>query len=586
MKSRTAIASALAFAASSCCSLQAEIERKIDFVRDIKPIFEASCVGCHGENEEERGGKYRLDSKEAAFKGGSSYSPAIVAGKKGETPVWWMTTLIPDDGDDYDEVMPPEHQQPLNSHQQDLILAWVTQGAEWPDKVSLIEGSRVNFTAGIVPVLKKGGPFEGAKLDLIKLWAEQGADWPKGGKFGDENPEVPEIGAETEPDFAKVIGPLIKRGGPFIDAEVQVIRRWAEAGAPWQDGFELAEGNFTRNPDDIALVTRIRENIVENSKEKKEGEMKPYTETITETGVTFEMIPIPSGEFTMGSPDSEKNRKKNEGPQRQVEIAPFWMGKFEVTWDEYEPFMSTDDARNKDGSRQTWSAEDSLEELVSSPTTAYTEMSFGMGMKGFPAISMSQHAALKYCEWLSAQTGHYYRLPTEAEWEYACRAGTTTAYSWGDDPKEMDKYAWFFDNANDKYQKVGTKLPNPWGLYDVHGNVFEWTLDAYFADGYTRPVTEGASGLVPYVKPGEDLYPRTVRGGSYYDYPEDLRSSSRIRTHHSWKKKDPQLPKSIWYLTDAQWLGMRIVRPLETPTPEQMHEIWNSGAGEENEMAD
>lgn len=561
-----------AVAVSSCWPVAADIERKIDFVREVQPILEAACVGCHGENEEERGGKYRLDSKEDAFKGGSTYSPAIVPGDLGKTPVWWMTTLVPDDGDDYDEVMPPKKQNPLNAQQQDVLKAWVSQGAEWPDGVSLTEGSRVNFVAAVAPVFRRGGPFPERDMLVLKLWSDQGADWPKGITMTGEAP----TGEAAEAKFASV-APLFLRGGPFSDEEVGKIRGWFDAGADWPDGVKF-EGGAPINPDNLALVTRIHEKIVANSPEKTEADMKPYTDTLTKTGVTFDMIPIKGGEYLQGSPESEANRVENEGPQRKVKVAPFWMGKFEVSWDEYEPFMSTQDARNKDGSRQTWSPNDPVEDLVSSPTTAYTEMSFGMGIKGYPAISMSQHAALKFAEWVSAQTGHYYRLPTEAEWEYACRAGTTTAYSWGDDPGELDKYAWFFDNANDKYQKIGTKEPNPWGLYDIHGNVLEWTLDGYLADSYSQ------DGF--YVKPGQDLYPRVARGGSFYDYPEDLRSAKRFRSHHSWKKLDPQLPKSIWYLTNATWLGMRLVRPLEVDSPEQMHEIWNSGKGEENEMED
>jgi formylglycine-generating enzyme required for sulfatase activity len=199
-------------------------------------------------------------------------------------------------------------------------------------------------------------------------------------------------------------------------------------------------------------------------------------------------------------------------------------------------------------------------------------MSFGMGQYGYPAITMTQHGANKYCEWLSAQTGHFYRLPTEAEWEYACRAGTDTAYSFGDDPSKLKDYAWYLDNSEEKYQKVGTKKPNPWGLYDMHGNVMEWTADKYVPDYFKKLP---ASPLDPFVRP-ETLYPRTVRGGGWASEPEQLRSAYRMGSEAAWQHQDPQLPKSVWYLTDAQWVGFRLVRPKEVPSAEEMFFYWNS----------
>jgi len=191
-----------------------------------------------------------------------------------------------------------------------------------------------------------------------------------------------------------------------------------------------------------------------------------------------------------------------------------------------------------------------------------------------PAIAATQHAASKFCEWLTAQTGHYYRLPTEAEWEYACRAGTTTAYSFGDDPAQLEEHAWFFENSDGSYRPVAKKKPNPWGLYDMHGNVCEWTLDAYLPSYSSHP-----AGSTNPLALSKMRYPRVTRGGHWDSEPQDLRSAARTPSEEGWKELDPQQPKSIWYHTDTLWLGFRVVRPVETPSVEEMHLLWNTGPG-------
>jgi formylglycine-generating enzyme required for sulfatase activity len=260
-----------------------------------------------------------------------------------------------------------------------------------------------------------------------------------------------------------------------------------------------------------------------------------------------------------------------------VKIDPFWMEQCEITWNEFEAFMYPEEERKYRDTLKTEAYIDKVSDAVSRPTKPYVEMSFGMGKDGYPAISMTQHAARKYCQWLSAKTGQFYRLPTEAEWEYACRAGTTTAYSWGDDPAKAKDYAWFEKDSDYKYQKVGKKLPNPWGLYDMHGNVAEWVLDQYSP---TYDTLKAVTGENPYVL-STTPYPHSVRGGSWDDPITALRSAARKHSDKNWKQQDPQLPKSIWYLTDAQFLGFRIVRPLKVPTQDEMHRYWNSGVQKE-----
>jgi formylglycine-generating enzyme required for sulfatase activity len=301
-------------------------------------------------------------------------------------------------------------------------------------------------------------------------------------------------------------------------------------------------------------------------------EMKPYRQAIADTEVAFDLVVIPGGRFTMGSPEGEEGRKEDEGPQREVEIEPFWMGKCEVSWDEYDLWSY---ALEQQARGEAKNELDRRADAVTRPTKPYTDMTFGMGHDGFPAICMTQFAARKYCEWLSAKTGHSYRLPTEAEWEYACRAGTKTAYHFGDDPEALGEYAWFDENAEGGYHKVGQKKANPWGLHDMHGNVAEWCLDKY-VERYA-PGEAGKALWMPFVKPDAE-YRRVARGGSWEDFAEDLRSAARRGSEPAWKQKDPQLPKSIWYFTDALFLGFRVVRPYnEDPAKLRLEEPVNLG---------
>ena len=299
-----------------------------------------------------------------------------------------------------------------------------------------------------------------------------------------------------------------------------------------------------------ANVVRIRERIAAQAAAHKSG---AYKITIPGTTIPYDMVPIPAGEFTMGS-----GAKPDEKSAHKVRLDAFWMQAHEVTWDDYRLFMFASQGGKA-------AQKDATVDAVSRPTRPYVEMSFGMGINGFPAISMTQHAANKYAEWLSARTGEFYRLPTEAEWEYACRAGAATA------PVPLADFAWYAANSSGKYQKVAVKKPNAWGLYDMLGNVMEWTLDQY------APYTAGAQAqLNPWVK-ATAPYPNAVRGGSWNDPPEALTCTARVASDPTWKQQDPQLPKSIWYMTDAQWLGFRLVRPSVLPTAEEMYRYWNSG---------
>jgi formylglycine-generating enzyme required for sulfatase activity len=316
------------------------------------------------------------------------------------------------------------------------------------------------------------------------------------------------------------------------------------------------------DPKEMAAVARIRALIEERASKAAKASPAPYNVTIPNTTVTYGMAPVPAGEFLMGSAGA--GARPEEQPQHKVRLDAFWMQTHEVTWDAYLLFMFADQAKELEHP-------DALVDALSRPTAPHLEMSFGRGNNGYPAISMTQHAANKFAQWLSAKTGEYYRLPTEAEWEYACRAGTTT----GVPPQQLDAHAWSVRNSatadfpRGTYHKIGTKKPNAWGLYDVLGNVMEWTLDQYAP--YTAAAAEN-----PWVE-STASYPHAVRGGSWADDETRVRCTARVASEASWKRQDPQLPKSVWYMTDAQWLGFRLVRPAALPSVEEMYRAWNNG---------
>lgn len=551
----------------------------VDFTKEVKPVLEQHCVRCHGSDQKKGG--LRLHTKEAAFAGGDS-GAAIVSGKSAESSVY-TTTILPDDDD---RVMPPRPKNPrLTKEETEILKNWIDQGAVWPEGVALAAVTKVDFVKHIQPILefncvschREGYDKGGLRLDEKKL-AFAGGDGGVGIVPGKplESPVYTTTAVSTNDDR---LMPPLNKNGPLKKEEIELLHAWIQQGAEWPEGLKL-EGKKKEEAagDELAIVSNIHKLIVSKSSAVPASEMKAYTNTIPGTQVTYSMTPIPAGEFLMGSPENEAGRHADEGPQRKVKIEPFWMGIREVTWNEYELFMYQDEERKFQKEIPTDAAVDKVSDAVARPTKPYVEMSFGMGKDDYPAISMTHHAANKFCQWLSAKTGEYYRLPTEAEWEYACRAGTTTKYSFGDDEKLLGQYAWFEKNSDFKYQKVGRKKPNPWGLYDMHGNVAEWVADGYEPNAYA------GAGENPFVR-SSAAYPHVVRGGAWDIIPEpggkgmssesQLRSSARVFSHKQWKQQDPQLPKSIWYLTDAQFLGFRIVRPLKMPTPEEMLKAWN-----------
>lgn len=291
-------------------------------------------------------------------------------------------------------------------------------------------------------------------------------------------------------------------------------------------------------------------------------QIKGYEQDIPNTSVKFKMVAIPEGTFTLGSPYSETGRDEDEGPQKVVEVPAFWMGATEVTFSEWDAFF-----KNMDVPATKAIALDA----VSRPTAQYIDLTWGMGRDGKqPTNSMSQAAAIMYCKWLYAQTGIFYRLPTEAEWEYACRAGTKTSYPFGNDASALKDYGYTKENSGNKFHKVGQLKPNAWGLYDMLGNVSEWTLDQYDAKAYEKLADKAKDPLVP---PGP-RYPRVTRGGSYQLEAKESRCANRISSLADWNKRDPQIPKSRWWLTDGMSVGFRLVRPSQQPSKEEVEKFF------------
>jgi len=571
--------------AFSLCAADPAADSEAYFTRFVQPVLESTCVHCH--NADQQKGDGRLDTLENALKGGGN-GPWLVPGKPDESKLFTSTRLPATD----DMVMPPSKEPALTAAQSEHLKVWIAAGAKWPAGLTLGTMARMQFVKDIQPLLEqncischKPGKMKG-ELDMTTL-----AAMIKGGENGTSlvafDLDASKVYKHTtlKEDDDELMPP-VKSGGPLKADQQEKLRLWVKQGAPWTEGVVLIPKIKTEDrppsPDTIELTGKIREEILAASKESKPEEMQPYTGVAKKSGKEFKMVPIPGGEFLMGSPVTEQDRKPDEGPQVKVRIEPFWMGVTEVTWDLYMPYMVTPDARWKDGSKKTPNPAVSAVDAVSTPTTPYEDMTFGMGQDGYPAISMTEHSANKFCQWLSAQTGHFYRLPTEAEWEYAARAGTTTTWSFGNDASKIGDYAWYFDNSDGKTQLVGQKKPNPWGLLDIHGNVAEWTLDQYAPDYYAAIQAQAQAGSVvsPFNKP-VTLYPRAVRGGTWDDDPKDLRSAARRGSKDTWKVMDPQLPKSIWYHTSAQFLGMRLVRPLRVPSVEEMHDAWNLGTKNE-----
>lgn len=317
----------------------------------------------------------------------------------------------------------------------------------------------------------------------------------------------------------------------------------------------------------------------------------PYHVTIPGTNVSFEIIPVPAGTYTIGSPEEESDRNEDEGPQREVIVSPFWIGKCEVTWAEYRNYMRlcmTFEKFDDLGIRKITQANQI--DAITAPSKLYDpSFTFASGdAPELPAVSMSQYSAKQYTKWLSLLTNDFFRLPTEAEWEYACRAGTKSAYSFGEDADDIEKYAWTYKNTDEVTQPVGSKLPNAWGLHDMHGNAAEWTLDGYVAEAYTNLPTDVPSPSTSFHRPVKQ-YPRVIRGGSCLSEIEECRSASRLASDaDELMSCDPNTPKSPWWLASDESLaiGFRIIRPWPPVERQERNQYWDADVSRIQDIAD
>lgn len=298
-----------------------------------------------------------------------------------------------------------------------------------------------------------------------------------------------------------------------------------------------------------------------------------FTETIPGTPVSLSMVAVPGGSFLMGSPESEPFHREDEGPQRNVTVSSFFMGEFEVTWDQYWAFYGETMSEGRIEPEEVY-AHNSTEgiDAVSGPTPPFGNPDQGWGMGSRPALTMTHYAARTFCQWLSLKTGRTYRLPTEAEWEYAVRGGTDTPYFFEGNPKKfsaegfmknvfkpdtttINSYIIYAANSKNRSNTPDKVRANPYGLKNMLGNVMEYCSDWYAEDAYSQ-MQDGAVNPQGPASGTEHV----VRGGLYSDDPSVLRSASRGHTvHDDWIKTDPQIPKSIWWYSDIKGIGFRVV---------------------------
>lgn len=310
----------------------------------------------------------------------------------------------------------------------------------------------------------------------------------------------------------------------------------------------------------------------------KVGRFENFTETIPGTTVSFNMKAIPGGSFKIGSPENEEMRESDEGPQKEVKLSPFYMAEIEVTWNEYLAFYSATAAEGRSTDTEGARTEADVD-AISGPTPPYGQPDQNWGLGTRPAITMSYHSAKTYCKWLSKVTGKTYRLPTEAEWEYAARGGTETPFFFPGEPKEftekgffgkifgkssdsINNYVIYIKDSDGKTQEPSEVEANPFGLKNMLGNAAEYCLDWYAPDAYSKLQNGALDPKGPAT--GKE---HVIRGGYFKSEIGNVRCASRDFTKTAaWLKTDPQMPKSIWWLSDCNYISFRVVCEFDNKT--------------------
>lgn len=324
---------------------------------------------------------------------------------------------------------------------------------------------------------------------------------------------------------------------------------------------------------DTSFGVTVTSNQTQFTEPAKVNKFENFAEMIPGSNVSFDMVAIPGGSFNMGSPEKEPLRDVDEGPVRKVTLSKFWIAKTEVTWDEYLAFFR---ATGSQGRTEGQVVTSKKTDAISGATPPWGAPDQGWGKGARPAITMSWHAANVYCQWLTKVTGKKYRLPTEAEWEYACRGGTETPYFFEGDPKKFTSSGLlkkifgpdttniasrviYNVNSDSRTAEPSFVKENPFGLKNMSGNVSEFCSDFYSENSYKTDST----GINPGgPSKGQE---HVIRGGSFKSDAKDVRSAARDFTKtKAWLVTDPQMPKSIWWYSDCIDVGFRVVCEADT----------------------